>query len=292
MNEMKDKICVVTGANAGLGYATVKSLAEQGATVALLCRSETKGEKARRRIMAETGNEALDLFVGDLAQQADIRRVAAQIRAAYPRVDVLVNNAAAIVSEHTLTQDGIELQFAVNHLAYFLLTQQLLPSLLAGAQPRIINVSSNNHRKGAIHFDNLGLVGAYHVLKAYNQSKLANVLFTYELDRRLAQQGIEHVAVNCLDPGTNHTDIGVKATNRWHALAWKLRRLISTPPAEGARCQIYLATAEDVAGVSGRYWYRCRAVPSAPQSYDEAVARRLWEISKTYCAITDFFSLR
>ncbi len=286
---MKEKICVVTGANAGLGYATAKSLAEQQATVVMICRSAAKGEAARRQIVTETGNDAVHLLLADLADQAAIRRVAAEVRTAFDRVDVLVNNAAAIASEHTLTPDGIELQFAVNHLAYFLLTQQLLEPLLGGESPRIVNVSSNNHRRGRIYFDNPGLAGEYHVLKAYSQSKLANVLFTYELDRRLAQRGIEHLTVNCLDPGTNHTDIGVKATNRWHALAWKLRRLVSTPPAEGARCQIFLATADAVAGVSGRYWYRCRPVASAPRSYDAAVARRLWVLSERYCGIEEYF---
>jgi NAD(P)-dependent dehydrogenase (short-subunit alcohol dehydrogenase family) len=286
---MKDKVCVVTGANAGLGYETAKSLAEQGGTVAMICRSATRGEQARRQIMAAAGHDDVHLFVADLSEQAAIRRVAAQIRAAFARVDVLVNNAAAIASEHTLTPDGIELQFAVNHLAYFLLTQQLLAPLLAAERPRVVNVSSNEHRRGRIHFDNPGLAGDYHVLKAYRQAKLANVLFTYELDRRRAQRGIDHLAVNCLDPGTNHTDIGVKATNRWHALAWKLRRLVARAPAEGARCQIYLASSDAVEGLSGRYWYRCQTVASAPRSYDAVVAARLWALSAQYCGLENYF---
>lgn len=288
---MKDKVCIVTGANAGLGYATAKSLAQKKATVLMICRSAAKGEEARWRINAETGNSDVHLFVADLAQQAAIRRVAGQIRTNFDRVDVLVNNAAAIVSEHTLTPEGIELQFAVNHLAYFLLTQQLMKPLLAGKQPRVVNVSSNNHRKGQIYFDNLGLAGEYHVLRAYDQSKLANVLFTYELHRRLTRKGIKHLTVNCLDPGTIYTDIGVKGTKRLHGLLWKLRRLVSTPPEEGAQCQIYLATAEEVANQSGQYWYRSEAIRSAPHSYDERTAQRLWQISKEYCGIEDYFNL-
>lgn len=286
---MENKVCIVTGANAGIGLATTRNLAKRGATVVMICRSEAKGAAARQRIIAETGNERVHLQLADLSDQTAIRQAAAAVRASFPSVDVLINNAATVVSEHRLSPDGVELQLAVNHLGYFLLTQQLLGTLLAGDGARIINVSSANHARGAIHFDDLNLTEEYHVLKAYNQSKLANVLFTYELDRRLQQRGLAQLTVNCLDPGTVHTDIGVKATSFWHALAWKLRRLVSTSATEAAQCPTYLAAAEEVADLSGRYWYRSKPKTSAPQSYDEAAAQRLWKISEQYCGMDDFF---
>ncbi len=285
------KTCIVTGANAGLGFETAKSFAETGGEVIMICRSREKGQKACQTIVETTGNKNIHLFIADLSDQSVIIKTASDIRSSFPRVDVLVNNAAAVVSEHTLTPDGIETQFAVNHLAGFLLTHHLMESLLSSNGARVVNVSSGNHRRGKIHFDNIHLDKDYHVLKAYNQSKLANVLFTYELDRRLKQNKIENLTVNCVDPGTNYTDIGAKVSNRWHALAWKLRRLVSMPASEGAQCQVFVASSKEVEGISGKFWYKCKAVPSAKHSYDERAAQKLWDLSKGLCDLDDYFKL-
>lgn len=287
---MTGKVCVVTGANAGLGFETAKALAEMGATVVMVCRSESKGRRAQQEIIESTDNQEVHLFLADLAIQQAIRTVSTAILSSFDKVDVLVNNAAAILSNFSRTVDGIETQFAVNHLGGFLLTHGLFPGFRRAEAARIINVSSGNHFRGSIHFDDIHLEHDYQVLKAYNQSKLANVLFTYELDRRLTQQGISGITVNAVDPGTNNTDIGVKATNWFHALAWKIRRLVSVPASVGARTQIHLAASETVAGISGKYWYKSRPVPSAQQSNDTIIAERLWELSKRYCQVTHFFA--
>ncbi len=289
---MKGKVCIVTGANAGLGFETAKGLAQKGAEVGMICRSEARGREAREAIIRDTGNQRVHLFLADLSKQDDVRRMAAAIRRAFGKVDVLVNNAAVVASERTLTADGIEMQFAVNHLAGFLLTHCLMEGLLASGSARIVNISSGNHRRGRIHFEDISLEAGYHVLKAYNQSKLANVLFTYELERRLKRNGIQHITANCVDPGTNFTDIGTKATGRWHALAWKIRRLVSMSPEQGAQCQIHLASSEEVEGISGKFWYKSKPLPSARQSYDEAAARALWELSQKCCDMDDFFRIR
>ncbi|MCB0628820.1 MAG: SDR family oxidoreductase [Saprospiraceae bacterium] len=287
---MQNKICVITGANAGLGFETAKALAEKQAEVIMICRSREKGELARQKIVDETGNEKTHLLLADLSSQRSVKDAADEINQRWKKVNVLVNNAATVRSKPILTEDGVETQFAVNHLSYFLLTHALMDSLRAGKEARVVNVSSGNHTKGEIHFDDLNLIQEYHVLKAYNQTKLANVLFTYELDRRLRQSGIQHVHAHCINPGLNKTRIGEKATNPLHALAWRLRAYMGMSPAEGAKCQVYVASAPELEGVSGKYWYKSVPVSSVAQSYDEALASRLWQVSESLCSIADYFA--
>jgi NAD(P)-dependent dehydrogenase (short-subunit alcohol dehydrogenase family) len=287
---MQNKVCVITGANAGLGYETAKALAEKQAEVIMICRSRQKGEFARQQIINETGSEKVHLLTADLSSQQAIREAAGEINRNWEKVDVLVNNAATVRSRPSLTNDGVETQFAVNHLSYFLLTHALLDKLRAGKEARVVNVSSGNHTKGEIHFDDLNLMEDYHVLKAYNQTKLANVLFTYELDRRLRRSGIQNVNVHCINPGLNNTRIGEKSTNLFHALAWRLRAYMGSSPAEGAKCQVYVASAPELEGVSGKYWYRSEPIPSVKKSYDEKLAARLWDVSKSLCGIKDYFA--
>lgn len=287
---MREKTSVITGANSGLGLATAHALAGQGSTVIMLCRSEDKGETARRKVIEATGNDAVHLIIADLASQNDIRRAAGQIRLRWPRVDVLINNAAAIHSQRKLTEDGVEMQFAVNHLAPFLLTHLLLPALLEGPEGRVVNVGSHNHYRARIHLNDLQLAHRYHILRAYGQSKLANLLFTYELDRRRRQKGLEELMVNCADPGLNDTAIGNKGTSILHSLAWRFRRMQAQSPDLGAASQVHLASSPELKGVSGQYWYNMQPQRSSPRSYNEQTARQLWERSKALCNIIDYFN--
>lgn len=284
---MTGKNCVVTGANAGLGYETAKALAMRGANVMMVCRSEAKGKKALIEMVKASGNSNIFLQTADLSSQADIKRAAAKIREKFGIVDVLVNNAGTWISDLTYTEDQIEKMFAVNHLAYFYLSHLLYPAIAKAEDGRIVSVASDSHFQGKMHFDDLYLTKKYHGLRAYAQSKLANILFTYELDRRKPH---EHVSTYAVQPGLVKTDIGVKHTNWLHALAWKVRRSGGVTPDIGAKTQIYLATADEVADQSGLYWDKCKPKKSSKNTYSEEDARRLWEISHELCKIDDFFS--
>lgn len=286
---MKDKYCVITGANAGLGYASALAIAKKGATVYLICRSEERGRQAQNSIIEQSDNNQVFLIQADLSSQNHLRKAADEIIAKVPKIDVLINNAAMVISQREMTEEGIEKQFAVNHLGYFLLTHLLLPHLIKAKEARIVNVGSGNHFRGKIHFDDIHLENNYHPLRAYNQSKLANLLFTYELDRRLIAEDRNHISVNCADPGLNNTQIGGKNTIWLHRLLWNIRRRQGQDPNDGAKCQIYLATSPEVKGVSGKYWSQSKAIPSSKPSYNEEDAQRLWKISESLCQIKSFF---
>lgn len=287
---MNNKVCVVTGANAGIGLATARALAERGARVLMLCRNLEKGQRALEEIRSSTGNAQLELYGVDFASQRQIRSVGAAIREAHPVIDVLVNNAGTWVSEHTLTEDGIETVFAVNHLAYVLLTHVLYPSLRQAPDARVVNVASNNHYRTQMYFEDLNLTRNYHGLRSYSQSKLGNVMFTVELDRRKPEA---HLSVNAVQPGLVHTDIGLKHTNWFHGLAWKARRTFwpSKSPEQGAATSVFLATSDEARGKSGLYWDDCRPRPYAPSVSDPQQTARLWDISLEWCGIRDFFEV-
>jgi retinol dehydrogenase 14 len=272
---MTGRVCVVTGATRGIGRATVEGLARQGASVVLVVRRNEDGLKVSREISAAGG--PMPPFVSaDLSSQASIRQAAEELKQRYPRLHVLINNAGMITRHRELTVDGIEKQFAVNHLAYFLLTNLLLDLLLAGAPSRIINVSSGAHAGATLEFDDLQGERGYDSTRAYSQSKLANILFTYELSRRLRGTG---VTANCLHPGVIGTRLladymGVPAAGG------ALARTFGATPEQGADTVIYLASSPEVEGVSGKYFERRRPRRSSPESYDEAAARRLWQLSE------------
>lgn len=289
---MNGKICVVTGANAGLGFETAKALALKNAELIMLCRSAEKGQAAKAQIEEASGNKHIHVLQTNLASQASVRETADRINKQWGKVDVLVNNAATVSSRHTLTEDGVETVFAVNHLAYFLLTHCLLGSLLESTEARVVNLSSGNHAKAQLNLGDLNLENSYHVMRAYNQSKLANVLFTYEMDRQLKARNIRNMAVNCINPGLNDTAIGEKSTNFFHALAWRIRRSMGMHPSEGAKCQIYVASAPELNGVSGKFWLQSQVIPSSKLSYDQELAASLWQRSLELCRITDYFSAK
>src|SRR5690606_13020327 len=219
--------------------------------------------------------------------QKQIREVGEIIRLQHPRIDVLINNAAVWTSRCELTEDQIEKQFAVNHLAYFLLTHILYANIALSEDGRIINIGSDSHKYGRINFDDLNLQRSYHGLKAYGQSKLANLMFTYHLHRIKKEP---HVSVYCVQPGLVKTDIGVKHTSAFHALMWKLRRLGGVPPEKAAETAIYLAASPEAAGKSGLYWDKCKPKPSSARSRNEEEAARLWKMSEELCGIKSFFS--
>ncbi len=272
--DMTGRVCVVTGANRGIGRATVEGLARLGATVILVCRSKENGETVSRDIGAKY-SLIPDVVTADLSSQASIRRAAAELQGRYPRLHVVINNAGVIPRRREVTVDGLEMQLAVNHLAYFLLTNLLLPQLKAGAPSRVINVSSGAHTHAGMDFDDLQAERGYDPKQVYSRSKLANILFTYELARRLRGTGI---TANCLNPGVVAT--GMLADYMGVAPGEGTASTFGAKPEEGAETSIYLAASAEVERVTGKYFERKQARRSSRESYDEAPARRLWELSE------------
>lgn len=271
---MEQKIVVLTGGNAGIGKATAKGLAEKGATLILGCRNSAKAQKAVLEIQKATGNKRVLTYPLDLASFESIRGFAAMIRENYPHVDVLLNNAAALTNTFQTTREGFEWQIGVNYIGHFLLTRELLPWLQKGEAPRVINVSSNGHYRGAINFDSFrNPPQDYRLLDAYCQAKLANVLFTHELARRYP--AIESYA---LHPGFVRTHLGVKSSGWLVSLVWNLLRPFMIPASKGAQTSIYLASSTEVAGPSGTFFDENQQPKRAAKlAYDEALAQKLWE---------------
>jgi NAD(P)-dependent dehydrogenase (short-subunit alcohol dehydrogenase family) len=273
---MSGKTCLVTGATSGIGRATALGLARLGATVIVVGRDQRRGETAVNEIKASTGNASVHLLCADLSSQAEVRRLANEVQAGYPRLHVLVNNAGGVFARRTLTADGIEMTFALNHLAYFLLTNLLLDLLRAGAPARIVNVTSEAQRNGTIEFDDLQGAERYGGFRAYSQSKLANLLFTYELARRL---GGASITANAVHPGAVRTGFGLN--NRgWLRVLMYLVRPFERSPERGAETPIYLASAPELEGVTGKYFIDKKEARSSRESYDHAVAERLWQVSE------------
>ena len=247
---MKDKICLITGANAGIGKSTALELAKLGARVVMVSRNKERGEQALIEIAAESGNENIDLLTADLASFASVRKLAEEIKSRYDKLDVLVNNAGTFVTDLQHTEDKIEMQWGVNHLSPFLLTHLLMDTLKNAGSARIVNVSSRIHFRGTIHFDDLNLASRYDGLKAYAQSKLANVLFTYELAERLQGTG---VTANCLHPGGVRTHFADKNASGIYKLGWLIGKPFMISVSKGAETSVYLASSKEVEGVSGKY---------------------------------------
>ncbi len=272
---LSGKTCMITGASSGIGRATALELACMGARLILVCRDRSRGEEAATAIRRQTGNDAIALMLADLSSQRSIRQLASDFLSTGQPLHVLINNAGVVNIKRSLTIDGIETVFAVNHLAYFLLTHLLLDRLTASAPARIVNVASDAHKFGTLDFDNLQGERSYRVMGIYGQSKLANILFTYELARRLTET---KVTVNCLHPGAVATGLG-KNNGTWAKVVIAMLGPFFRTPAAGAATSIYLASSPDVERVSGRYFVNCRETRSSKASYDATAARRLWDIS-------------
>src|SRR6185503_7295140 len=269
MSNLTGKVCVVTGANAGVGKETAIGLAKLGATVVMVCRDAGRAEKALREIKHKS-SDRVELMICDLASQKSIRQFADDFKQQHDRLNVLVNNAGVFLRQRSHTEDGIESTFAINHLGYFLVTDLLLDLMKNSKPSRIVNVASTAHRYGKLDVNGWVSAKEYSAFGAYANSKLANVLFTYELARRLEGTG---VTANCLHPGA-------VASNLFRGLPGFLEaliKLVTISPERGARTSIYLASAPDVHGITGKYFARRRPEKSSEASYDLEAARRLWE---------------
>ena len=277
---MAGRTVLVTGATSGIGRATALGLAALGAHVAITGRNHVRTEDAAREITAAGGRD-VDVFVADLSSQAQVRRLAGEVLERLPRIDVLVNNVGGYWSTRHLTADGLESTFAVNHLAPFLLTNLLLDRLERSAPARVVTVASNAHTSGRIDFDDLQGERSYSGGRAYSQSKLANVLFSYQLAVRL-----RGVTANALHPGVVRTAFGAEDPARIQRLLVPLLRSVMKSPAQGAARSIHLASAPELEEVSGRYFANRRATRSSIRSYEQSVAARLWEASADLVKLT------
>ncbi|MDE0392461.1 MAG: SDR family oxidoreductase [Rhodospirillales bacterium] len=279
---MHGKVCLVTGASSGIGRAAALELAERGATVVLVCRNEERGAPVLAEIERRSGSGTATLLTADLASQRQVREAAAAFLERFDRLDVLINNAGvAGWGTRLVTEEGLERTFAVNHLAPFLLTGLLLDRLKASAPARVVTVSSAAHKCYRLHLDDLQGERHYSGFGAYSRSKLANVLFTQELSRRLAGFG---VTANCLHPGVVATGI-FRNIPRWMRAILTSQLVLS--PEKGADTMLYLATAPEVAEVTGQYFVRRRPVRTSRASRDASLARRLWEASEALTAARD-----
>ena len=268
MEQMTGKLCLVTGANSGIGLATATKLARMGAHVVMVCRDAARGEAARDQIRRLTGNQQVDLLQADLADLSQVRGVAEDYQARYPRLDVLIHNAGLMKKRREVSADGHELQLAVHFLAPFLLTHALRDALEAAPAARVVSVASMLHRFGKLDFDDLHAVRRYSMWRQYGASKLATIMFTYELARRLENTNI---TANCLHPGVIGSNL--ESNPRW------LRPFLASPET-GARTPVYLASSPEMEGVTGRYFIACSPRDSSPASRNPAVARQLWQVGE------------
>jgi retinol dehydrogenase 12 len=274
--DLSNQVCIVTGATGGIGKVTAREIARQGMQVVVVSRNAERCEATAAQIREETGNQAVNYLTADLSSQKEILDLVERFCSKHERLDVLVNNAGGFYMNRIESEDGIELTWALNHLSYFMLTILLIKMLKESAPARVVNVSSNAHLGGSINFNDLEGKQRYRGWTAYSQSKLANVLFTFELARRLEGSG---VTANVLHPGFVATNLA-KNNNRLVRFIINLSHLIALSPEEGARTGTYLATSPEVEGVTGNYFVKQKPIQAAKAAYNRDSAKRLWEVSQ------------
>ena len=278
---MKDKVCVISGGTDGIGKAAAQALALQGARLLVHGRDPDKGARAVAEIKARSRNPNIEFVRADFSSLTDVRRLAATIMQRTPRIDVLINNAGGMFSKRNVSKDGYEMTFAVNHLAPFLLTHLLLETLKGSGGARIVTTASDAHRGAALPLDDLQATGKYSSMRVYGTSKLANILFTRALAKRL--EGTS-VTATCLHPGFVRTNF-VRDAPRWGRAIFALIARFARSPEKGAETLVYLAASPQVQGASGGYYFDCRLTPPAPAAQDDEVAERLWQLSEKWVGI-------
>jgi NAD(P)-dependent dehydrogenase (short-subunit alcohol dehydrogenase family) len=278
---MKDKTVIITGGTSGIGEVAALELAQMGARIVLVAREEPRADATLARLRERGPGLAHTVHYADLMRLAEAKRVAAQIADTEPRIDVLINNAGAMFAARQVTQDGLERTFALNHMAYFVVTQGLRERLAASAGARIVNTASDAHRGATLDFDDLQSEKGFSAMKAYGRSKLCNILFTRELARRLQGTGI---TANCLHPGFVATRFGDQSGGLISHMVW-LAKFFAISPAEGAKTIVHLASSPEVAGVSGKYFYKCRETKPSPQAHDDQAASALWQRSAALAGV-------
>ena len=275
---MQNKNILITGATAGIGLETAKSIAKKGGNIYIVARTIEKAKLAVEEIKKQSGNDNINYFVADLSSQKEIRRLAEEVKAKLNKLDVLINNAGATFQHFQLSENNIEMTFATNHLSYFLLTNLLLDLLKKSTPSRIVIVASHSHYRGTLDFSDLNMTSNYNGLKAYERSKLCNVLFTLELAEQLKGSG---VTINALHPGRVKTDIGSKNSGLLYKVGWAFIKLfLSVSIEKGAETSIYLAHSEDVKDVSGKYFADKKHKWHSRYSQSQGLKEKLWEVSK------------
>ena len=281
LNYMKGRICMITGANSGIGKVTALELAKMDGHIIMVCRNKVKGTSVHRNIVESTGNPNVELMISDLASQASIRQLVRDYKERYDKLHVLINNAGTMTKNRIETVDGFETTFAVNHLAPFLLTNLLLETIKASAPSRIITVSSGMHHRTSIDLDDLQSKSKFRNMNAYSMSKLANILFTYELHHRLRDAGITNVSVNAVHPGFTRTNLGKNGSS---SLLQRIGIALVHPflaktAEKGAETSIYVASSPEIETISGKYFANKQIAESSPITHDRSIQQRLWKIS-------------
>lgn len=275
MKKLEGKVALVTGANSGMGMATVAALSDMGAKVIMLCRNEKRGYDAYKKLLLENRERKIKLLFCDLGDYSSIDSFSKQMKSVTSHLDILVNNAGFISLDRQFTKEGLEKQFGTNHIGHFLLTMKLLDLMDEGS--RIVVVASGAHKTGKIHFDDINLNKGFNVVTAYSQSKLANVLFCRELSRRLKPKGI---TVNCCHPGAVATNMGVDRETGFGKMITGALKPFFLTPAQGAKTAVFLASDESVKDITGEYFYKCKIAKASNQSKDMELAKRLFEFSE------------
>jgi NAD(P)-dependent dehydrogenase (short-subunit alcohol dehydrogenase family) len=280
---MQGKVVVITGGTSGIGQVAAERLAAMGARIVLVARSKSRGEATLASLRQIAPSLKHSVYYGDLSRLSEMRRVGQEIASAEPRIDVLINNAGAAFGKRTVTEDGLELTFATNHMSYFVLTHCLRGALSSAGAARVVNTSSHAHYRASIDFNDLQMQHNYKSFGAYSTSKLLNILFTRALARRLAGTG---VTTNSLHPGFVKTRIGDETTG-FAAAVFRFMKIFAITPEKGAETIVYLASSEEAAKTSGLYYYKCKPAEPSKVAQDDEAAERLWKETAKLAGISE-----